>query len=111
VTENITLYARWKPQPLKYMVKYVDATTNKSLAADKVIESPALELHQAIKENALAITGYRPDASSKILDLTYDNNEIVFYYSDRTSKIPYTVRYLLKDGDADDSNNSVLLPE
>lgn len=111
VTENITLYARWKPQPLKYMVKYVDATTNKSLAADKVIESPALELHQAIKENALAITGYRPDASSKTLDLTYDNNEIIFYYSDRTAKIPYTVRYLLKDGDNDDSNNTVLLPE
>ncbi|WDN58468.1 InlB B-repeat-containing protein [Streptococcus parasuis] len=111
VTENITLYARWKPQPLKYTVKYVDATTNNKLAADKVIESPALELHQAIKENALAITGYRPDASSKTLDLTYDNNEIVFYYSDRTAKIPYTVRYLLKDGDNDDSNNTVLLPE
>ncbi|WP_313468627.1 InlB B-repeat-containing protein [Streptococcus parasuis] len=111
VTENITLYARWKPQPLKYTVKYVDATTNNRLAADKVIESPALELHQAIKENALAITGYRPDASSKTLDLTYDNNEIIFYYSDRTAKIPYTVRYLLKDGDNDDSNNTVLLPE
>ncbi|HFU3725816.1 TPA: InlB B-repeat-containing protein [Streptococcus suis] len=111
VTENITLYARWKPQPLKYTVKYVDATTNNKLAADKVIESPALELHQTIKENALAITGYRPDASSKILDLTYDNNEIIFYYSDRTAKIPYTVRYLLKDGDDNDSNNTVLLPE
>lgn len=111
VTENITLYARWKPQPLKYTVMYVDATTNNRLAADKVIESPALELHQAIKENALAITGYRPDASSKTLDLTYDNNEIIFYYSDRTAKIPYTVRYLLKDGDSDDSNNTVLLPE
>ena len=111
VTENITLYARWKPQPLKYTVKYVDVTTNNRLAADKVIESPALELHQAIKENALAITGYRPDASSKTLDLTYDNNEIIFYYSDRTAKIPYTVRYLLKDGDNDDSNNIVLLPE
>ena len=111
VTENITLYARWKPQPLKYTVKYVDATTNNRLAADKVIESPALELHQVIKENALAITGYRPDASSKTLDLTYDNNEIIFYYSDRTAKIPYTVRYLLKDGDDDDSNNTVLLPE
>ncbi|MFZ2530843.1 MAG: InlB B-repeat-containing protein [Streptococcus suis] len=70
VTENITLYARWKPQPLKYTVKYVDATTNNRLAADKVIESPALELHQVIKENALAITDYRPDASSKTLDLT-----------------------------------------
>ena len=111
VTENITLYARWKPQPLKYTVKYLDATTNNRLAADKVIESPALELHQVIKENALAITGYRPDASSKTLDLTYDNNEIIFYYSDRTAKIPYTIRYLLKDGDDDDSNNTVLLPE
>ena len=111
VTENITLYARWKPQPLKYTVKYVDATTNNRLAADKVIESPALELHQVIKENALAITDYRPDASSKTLDLTYDNNEIIFYYSDRTAKIPYTIRYLLKDGDDDDSNNTVLLPE
>ena len=111
VTENITLYARWKPQPLKYTVKYLDATTNNRLAADKVIESPALELHQVIKENALAITDYRPDASSKTLDLTYDNNEIIFYYSKRTAKIPYTARYLLKDGDDDDSNNTVLLPE
>lgn len=111
VTENITLYDRWKPQPLKYTVKYVDATTNNRLAADKVIESPALELHQVIKENALAITGYRPDASSKTLDLTYDNNEIIFYYSDRTAKIPYTIRYLLKDGDDDDRNNKVLRQE
>ena len=111
VTENITLYARWKPQPLKYTVKYLDATTNNRLAADKVIESPALELHQAIKENALAITGYRPDASSKTLDLTYDNNEIIFHYSDRTAKIPYTIRYLLKDGDDDDRNNKVLRQE
>ncbi len=111
VTENITLYARWKPQPLKYTVKYLDATTKNRLAADKVIESPALELHQVIKENALAITGYRPDASSKTLDLTYDDNEIIFSYSDRTVKIPYTIRYLLKDGDDDDSNNTVLLPE
>ncbi|MFZ1758133.1 MAG: InlB B-repeat-containing protein [Streptococcus suis] len=111
VTENITLYARWKPQPLKYTVKYLDATTNNRLAADKVIESPALELHQVIKENALAITGYRPDASSKTLDLTYDDNEIIFSYSDRTVKIPYTIRYLLKDGDDDDSNNKVLLQE
>ena len=111
VTENITLYARWNPQPLKYTVKYVDATTKNRLAADKVIESPALELHQVIKENALAITGYRPDASSKTLDLTYDKNKIIFYYSDRTAKIPYTIRYLLKDGDDDDSNNTVLLPE
>ncbi|HFI0000266.1 TPA: InlB B-repeat-containing protein [Streptococcus suis] len=111
VTENITLYARWNPQPLKYTVKYVDATTKNRLAADKVIESPALELHQVIKENALAITGYRPDASSKTLDLTYDKNEIIFYYSDRTAKIPYTIRYLLKDGDSDDSNNKKLLPE
>lgn len=110
VTENITLYARWKPQPLKYTVKYLDATNNR-LAADKVIESPALELHQTVKENALAITGYRPDASSKTLDLTYGNNEIIFCYSERTAKIPYTVRYLLKDGDDDDSNNTVLLPE
>ncbi|HFI0022266.1 TPA: InlB B-repeat-containing protein [Streptococcus suis] len=111
VTENITLYARWKPQPLKYTVKYVDTTTKNRLAADKVIESPALELHQVIKENALAITGYTPDASSKTLDLTYGNNEIIFYYIDRTAKIPYTIRYLLKDGDSDDSNNEELLPK
>lgn len=111
VTENITLYDRWKPQPLKYTVKYVDATTNNRLAADKVIESPALELHQVIKENALAITGYRPYVSSKTLDLTYGNNEIIFYYSDRTAKIPYTIRYLLKDGDDDDRNNKVLRQE
>ncbi|HFI0093745.1 TPA: InlB B-repeat-containing protein [Streptococcus suis] len=95
VTGPVTLYARWKLKPLTYTVKYLEADTNKALATEKVVTSPAFELGQTISEDALAITGYRPDSRSKNVVLDYANNEIIFYYESKTPDITYTIKYVL----------------
>ena len=95
VTGPVTLYARWKLKPLTYTVKYLEVGTNKALATEKVVTSPAFELGQTISEGALAITGYRPDSRSKNVVLDYANNEIIFYYESKTPDITYTIKYVL----------------
>lgn len=95
VTGPVTLYARWKLKPLTYTVKYLEAGTNKALATEKVVTSPAFVLGQTITEDALAITGYRPDSRSKDVVLDYANNEIIFYYASKTADITYTIKYVL----------------
>ncbi|WJQ84952.1 InlB B-repeat-containing protein [Streptococcus parasuis] len=95
VTGPVTLYARWKLKPLTYTVKYLEVGTNNALATEKVVTSPAFELGQTISEDALAITGYRPDSRSKNVVLDYANNEIIFYYESKTPDITYTIKYVL----------------
>lgn len=95
VTGPVTLYARWKLKPLTYTVKYLELGTNKALATEKVVTSPAFELGQTISEDALAITGYRPDSRNKNVVLDYANNEIIFYYESKTPDITYTIKYVL----------------
>lgn len=95
VTGPVTLYAQWKLKPLTYTVKYLEVGSNKPLATEKVVTSPAFELNQAISEDALAITGYRPDSRSKEIKLDYANNEIIFYYAKKTADITYTIKYVL----------------
>ncbi len=109
VTEDVELYAHWTLNPLTYTVKYVDGDNNDTkLSPDKVVTSPALTYGEEISEKAVAITGYRPDANSKSIELDYDNNVITFYYTQKASTVSYTVKYLLEDDDDDDSNNTVL---
>ncbi len=95
ITGPVTLYARWKLKPLTYTVRYLEAGTNNSLAKEKVVTSPAFALNQTISEDALAITGYRPDSRVKDIQLNLVNNEIVFYYARKTADIKYTVKYVL----------------
>lgn len=95
VTGPVTLYARWKLKPLTYTVRYLEAGTNNSLAKEKVVTSPAFALNQTISEDALAITGYRPDSRVKDIQLNLVNNEIVFYYAKKAADIKYTVKYVL----------------
>ncbi len=95
VTGPVTLYARWKLKPSTYTVKYLDVTTKNALSTEKVVTSPAFELGQTISEDALAITGYRPDSRSKNVVLDYPNNEIIFYYESKTADITYTIKYVL----------------
>lgn len=98
VTSDTTLYAHWSLKPLTYTVRYLDANNNQ-LAADKTVTSPALNYKQVISESALAITGYRPDANSKSVELGYDadHNIITFYYTKKSAQVSYRVDYVLKD--------------
>lgn len=95
ITEPVTLYARWKLKPLTYTVKYLEVGSNKALAKEKVVTSPAFAWNQTISEDALAITGYRPDSRSKDIQLDYTNNEIIFYYAKKAANITYTIKYVL----------------
>lgn len=100
VTSDTTLYAHWSLKPLTYTVRYLDADNNNNqLAADKTVTSSALNYQQVISESALAITGYRPDANSKSVELDYDadNNIITFYYTKKSAQVSYRVDYVLKD--------------
>lgn len=100
VTADITLHAHWSLKPLTYTVNYVDADNNNNqLAATKTVTSPALDHQQVVSENALAITGYRPDANSKTVTLDYDSakNSITFYYTKKSAQVTYRVDYVLQD--------------
>lgn len=95
VTKDIKLIAKWQLKPLTYTVKYLEVGTNNSLAKEKVVTSPAFALNQTISEDALAITGYRPDSRVKEIQLNLVNNEIAFYYAKKAANIKYTVKYVL----------------
>ena len=95
ITNNTTIYAHWKQKTLSYTVKYVDEN-DEPLLDDKVIENPALELGQVITENALTITGYRPDAASKSIELDFGTNEIKFVYCKKVDETKYVVNYVIQ---------------
>ena len=100
VTEDTTLYAHWQLKPLTYTVRYLEAGTNNPLAAEKTETSPAFAHGQTISESALGITGYRPDDTSKTINLDYENNIITFYYSPKLADVTYTIKYVLADNEA-----------
>lgn len=97
ITKDVKLTARWQLKPLTYRVQYLEEGTNKSLAAEKVIENPSLTYQQSITEYALGITGYRPNSSKQTIKLDYENNLITFYYSPKLKDVTYTVNFVLKD--------------
>ena len=97
ITKDTKLTAKWELKPLSYTVRYLEAGTNNKLAADKQVTSPALALNQSITENALGITGYRPNTTTQTIQLNYDNNVITFYYSPKAAEVTYTIKYVLKD--------------
>lgn len=100
VTSNQTLYARWRPKPIAYRVRYLEAGTNQPIMPDKVVSSSALAKGQVVTETALAYTGYRPNERTQSLELDYENNTIIFYYTKKVPATTYTVRYVLKDNPA-----------
>ena len=94
ITADTTIFAHWTRNTLSYTVHYVDAEGN-SLAADKVVINPNYTVGQTVTEQAIAVSGYRPDANSKDLMLAADNNEITFVYTPKSGTTSYTVRYIL----------------
>lgn len=100
VTANITLYARWKLKPLTYIVRYLEEGSNNPLSVEKVETSPAFSFGQEIKESALGIVGYRPYEREKTFTLNNNNQVITFYYTKKTPKITYKIRYVLATNDS-----------
>ncbi|MGT2736557.1 InlB B-repeat-containing protein [Streptococcus orisratti] len=100
ITSDIKLTAKWELKPLTYTVKYLEKGSDTRLAADKEITSPSLTVGQNITEKPLAITGYRPEVTASTIQLDYDNNTIIFYYTPRAAEVDYTIRYVLADNPA-----------
>lgn len=100
ITKHTTLYARWKPLPVTYRVRYLDATTSSPLSADLLVESPNLAAGQQIQVTAKAIPGYLPNALTQTKQLEYGENVVTFYYSPHNQKVAYTVRYVLASNES-----------
>ncbi len=101
ITANTTIYAHWKQMPLSYTVHYYEAGTTDPLLPDRTLTNPAFEEGETITETAMAVVGYRPDAASKTVTLSFDDeqsgNVITFYYSKKAETTSYTVNYVLLD--------------
>ena len=93
ITHNTELYAQWELLTgLSYTVKYVEAGTNKQLAATKTVDG--LTFGTSVKESPIAIKGYNPTNPAEVtLTIGETGNEIIFTYTARTD-ITYTVRYM-----------------
>ncbi len=93
---------------VKYLEKDSDedSTNNTVLHDEKVIGGKKLK--DKIEENAIDIPGYViVGSTNQTIEIGENENEIVFYYEKRTD-LNYTVKYLEKDSDEDDSNNVIL---
>ncbi|MBQ9571540.1 MAG: InlB B-repeat-containing protein, partial [Prevotella sp.] len=99
VKENITLYAHWTQDTISYTVHYYKKDTTTSVFPDKVVSDPAFKPGDVKVENAPNVADYVPDATSKELTLSFneESNVIIFYYSEIPDEINYTVNYVLKD--------------
>ena len=98
VTDDITIYAHWTQQPLSYVVHYYQEGTTTPVLPDKTISNQAYEIGQVITEKAVSVRGYRPDAATKSVTLSFDApNVITFYYSRRAAETKYTVHYVLEN--------------
>ncbi|MBR6208442.1 MAG: InlB B-repeat-containing protein, partial [Oscillospiraceae bacterium] len=97
VTEDITLYAHWTQDTIGYTVHYYEEGTTTPVLPDKVVSDPSYTEGYAITENAPTVSGYVPDEASKTITLGFDENVIIFYYSQIPNVLTYTVNYVLKD--------------
>lgn len=102
MTENVTVYARWKQKTLGYTVRYIDEKSGEELSDPKIVMGPLYKVGDVVKESPVDLAGMLPDQSSKELTLTMDNdrNEILFSYTKKKSEITYTVRYVLDEDES-----------
>ena len=97
LTDDVTVYAVWSPVPLSYTVHYYYEGTTSSLSDDRTVDARTYAVGDEVTEKAIAITGYKPDASTKSLILTSndDENIIIFYYTVKPHDMTYTVNYMI----------------
>ncbi|MBE5831153.1 MAG: hypothetical protein E7306_05380 [Butyrivibrio sp.] len=96
MVEDVTVYAKWNPNIINYVVRYVDENGD-DIADSKTVISPLFRKGDVVTESSIGITGRLPDANEKSITLNYEGNEIVFTYTKKISSISYTVKYVLKD--------------
>lgn len=82
-----------------YTVKYLNRDTGGSVAPEKSGETA----NSIITENAVYVQGYVPDASSKrlVLSANDEENVLIFYYTKDTANTLVTVRYWQQNAQGD----------
>ena len=91
--EGNVITFNYSANAVSYTVRYLDEDGNELVAPATLTGV----FHGSATANALAITGYTPDAASKsIPDLQLEGNIITFNYS--ANAVEYTVEYLDEDG-------------
>ena len=87
--EYVFVYVQRDKVP--YTVKYLNRDTGESVAPEKSGETA----NSIITENAVYVQGYVPDASSKrlVLSANDEENVLIFYYTKDTVNTLVTVRY------------------
>ena len=91
-TGSITLQAKWAPLNLMYTVNYLEQTTDKVLAPQKIANAQALE--SLVTEDAIDIDGYnKAEPTSKTIPIQLTGNVFNFYYTARND-LSYTVKYV-----------------
>ncbi|MGN1029694.1 MAG: MucBP domain-containing protein [Bacilli bacterium] len=109
-TNEINLYYT-KVDGLSYTVNYLEKDTNKVIKPAKTVENQVFETEILAVNEIVTIDGYNYDSVDKdslIIGTVVEENVINIYYIKR-SDLSYTVNYLEKDEDTDNSNNKVLL--
>ena len=95
ITADTTIYAHWVQNILSYTVHYVDEQGN-TIASDKVVTNPNLNVGEVVTEQAIAVAGFRPHENSKTITLSGDiANELTFVYGEKSDFTSYTVKYIL----------------
>lgn len=98
VTEDMTLYAHFTPDPLSYTVRYL-AETGAALHAEKAVTASGAEIGSTVSEQAVIIAGWLADRREGELVLAEDPDEniLTFRYTKAPETISYTVYYLRAD--------------
>ncbi|MBQ8080935.1 MAG: InlB B-repeat-containing protein [Clostridia bacterium] len=95
VTEDVTLYAVFRPNEIVYTVRYLAAETGEALLPERRIVDSSLAAGTAITEQAKLIAGMVPSAAQASLTLSpeEDENVLTFYYSPAPETLRYAVYY------------------
>ena len=100
VTGDLVLYAHWRLTPLSYTVRYLEEMEGgerRELYSAKTVTSPLFLPGEEVREKAVPVPGYLADAAEKSISLDYENNEIVFLYTQKLPELQYTVHYVLEN--------------
>lgn len=95
--EYVFVYVQRDKVP--YTVKYLNRDTGESVAPEKSGETA----NSIITENAVYVQGYVPDASSKrlVLSANDEENVLIFYYTEDKVNTLVTVRYWQQNAQGD----------
>ncbi len=86
IVEDTTFTAKFGPLDYGYVVKFVDEDGN-ALATE--VRGPETTFGTEVSADAIEITGYECDETSKTITIDVENNEIVFVYKKKVYEVKF----------------------